>query len=173
MQTNLKFRNMKNIQLILCALLLVTACGQSNNKNDLSKIANEQKTEQAPATVSTETKQVVPEKPLGEVKIIQLEKKVRKGKYYWFTYYVENYFDNKETENKMVEVSKKLPYESSGGFTEVFFFNDKANAPKLANDGGWGDNESQNSWNAKYGKYCVGYYMVGAGESGTFSKGWN
>lgn len=115
---------------------------------------------------------VVKNEVTGPLKIKQLEKKVRKGKYVWYTYFVENYVDNKETENKMIEVAKKLPFESSG-FTEVFFFNDKANAPKLSNDGGWGDNESQNSWNAKYGKYCVGYYTVGAGESGTFSKGWN
>ena len=125
----------------------------------------------SPPTI-TENNQAATAKPLGAVKIKQLEKKVRKGKYIWYTYYVENYIDNQETENKEIEVAKKLPFESSG-VTEIFFFNDKENAPKLANDGGWGNNESQNSWNAKYGKYCVGYYSVGAGDNGTFSKGWN
>lgn len=108
----------------------------------------------------------------GPINIKQLEKKVRKGKYIWYTFYVENYIDTKETENKMIAVAKKLPYEPSG-FTEVFFFNDKSNAPRLASDGGWNADESQNSWNRKYGQFCVGYYSVGAGDNGTFSKGWN
>lgn len=111
-------------------------------------------------------------KASGSIKINQLEKKVRKEKYIWYTFYVENYIATKETENKMIEVAKKLPYVPNG-FTEVFFFNDKINAPKLASDGGWNADESQNSWNKKYGQYCVGYYSVGAGDNGTFSKGWN
>ena len=71
----------------------------------------------------------------------------------------------------MIQVAKQLPF-SEDGLTEVFFFNDKANAPKLADDGGWNANESQNSWNAKYGKYCVGYFIVGGGSTGEFSRGW-
>lgn len=111
------------------------------------------------------------EKPKGPIKIIFLEQKTRKSKYRWYTYYVENYTDTKETDNKMIKIAEKAKY-SDDGFTEIFFFNNKHNAPKLASDGGWGDNESQNSWNEKYGKYCVGYYSVGGGYSGEFSKGW-
>jgi len=113
----------------------------------------------------------VTEKPNGPVNIILLEQKNRKLKYYWYTYYVENYFDSKEIDDKMIEIAKQATY-TNDGFTEVFFFNDKNNAPKLASDGGWGNNESQNSWNKKYGKYCVGYYSVGSGYSGEFTKGW-
>ena len=110
----------------------------------------------------------ITKEPKGEVKIILLEEKTRKSKYRWYTYYVENYIDTKETDKQMIEVAKKLPYD---GFTEVFFFNDSINAPKLAYDGGWGAKKSQNSWNEKYGKYCVGYYLIQLGY-GDFSKGW-
>lgn len=114
---------------------------------------------------------VVTEKPTGPVNIILLEQKNKNSKYYWYTYYVENYSDSKETDGKMIEIAKQATY-SNDGFTEVFFFNDKNNAPKLAGNGGWGDNESQNSWNKKYGKFCVGYYSVGGGNQGEFTKGW-
>jgi hypothetical protein len=107
----------------------------------------------------------------GPIEIVFLESKSRKSKYYWYTYYVKNFADNKETELKMIEVAKQAKY-TNNGFTEVFFFNDSINAPKLASDGGWGKDESQNSWNKKYGKYCVGYYSVGGGYSGEFTKGW-
>jgi hypothetical protein len=107
----------------------------------------------------------------GAMKIIPLQQKTRKSVFRWYTYYVENYADTKETDNKMIQIAKQLPF-SEDGLTEVFFFNDKANAPKLADDDGWNANESQNSWNAKYGKYCVGYFIVGGGSPGEFSKGW-
>jgi hypothetical protein len=179
---------MKNIQLILCALLVLSACRQSNNTNEASKPTNEQKVETTSQPIVTETNQPVEAKPSGPIKIIQLETKTRIGKgamksqMRWYTFYMENYIDNKETENKMIEIAKKLPVDNQfdsklgmnrGGFTEVFFFKDKTNAPKLASNGGWIDDESQNSWNMKYGKFCVGYYSAGAGDNGTFSKGWN
>lgn len=107
----------------------------------------------------------------GPVEIVLLDCKNRKTKYYWYTYYVRNFIDNKETEVKMIEVAKRAKYKDDG-FTEVFFFNDSVNAPKLSQDGGWGANESQNSWNKKYEQYCVGYYSVGGGFSGEFTKGW-
>ena len=112
----------------------------------------------------------------GEVKIILVEHRERigkgllKAKYRWYTYYVGNYYDSDETDNKMKRICNKLPFDNNG-FTEAYFFNDRENIPKLAKDGGWGSNESQNSWNAKYGKYCVGYFTIGAGDKeGEFSK---
>jgi hypothetical protein len=107
----------------------------------------------------------------GPLKIIALENKTKKSIYRWYTYYVENYTDSEASDKAMIKIAKDLPY-SNDGFTEVFFFNDKNNAPKLDKDGGWAANESQNSWNAKYGKYCVGYYSIGSGYDGEFSKGW-
>jgi len=107
----------------------------------------------------------------GPIEIVLLDTKSRKSKFFWYTYYVRNFNNNKEAELKMIEVAKQAKY-TSDGFTEVFFFNDSINAPKLAQDGGWGKDESQNSWNKKYGKYCVGYYSVGGGYSGEFTKGW-
>lgn len=107
----------------------------------------------------------------GPIEIVLLDTKSRKSKYFWYTYYVRNFTDNKECELKMIEVAKQANY-TNDGFTEVFFFNDSINAPKLAPDGGWGKNESQNSWNKKYGQYCIGYYSVGGGYSGEFTKGW-
>jgi len=109
--------------------------------------------------------------PKGDVKIIPLENKTKKSVGKWYTYYVENYTDTKETDDKMIAVAQTLPYNTEE-LTEVFFFNNKDNAPKLESDGGWGSNESMNSWNQKYGKYCVGYYSVGQGYSAEFTKGW-
>ena len=114
----------------------------------------------------------------GDVKIILIEHKERIGKgsfkqkYRWYTYYVQNYYDSDEINAKMIRVCNKLPFDENG-FTEAFFFNDREQMPKLAKDGGWASNESHNSWNAKYGKYCVGYFLIGAGyENGEFSKKW-
>jgi hypothetical protein len=114
----------------------------------------------------------------GEIQIILVEHRERIGKgsfkqkYRWYTYYVQNYYDSDEIDNEMKRICDKLPFDIHG-YTEVFFFNDRENIPKLAKDGGWDSNESQNSWNAKYGKYCVGYFLIGAGyENGEFSKKW-
>lgn len=110
----------------------------------------------------------------GPLKIIKLEEKEKKGSYginRWLTYYVQNYTDTKETDDAMIAIAKKAEY-SDGGQTEVFFFNNKEKAPKLALDGGWGNNESENSWNQKYQSICVGYYINDGSDAGDFSKGW-
>jgi hypothetical protein len=106
----------------------------------------------------------------GPVKIILLESKSCNVKNYRYSYFVRNYTDTKETDQQMITVAKEAKI-LNGGFTEVFFFNDSINAPKLDKDGFWG-NESQNSWNQKFGKYCVGYYYMDSERKSEFTKGW-
>jgi hypothetical protein len=115
----------------------------------------------------------------GEVKIIQLDAKIRTGKgtikpiYRWFTFYVENFFDSEKTYDKIKEECYKLPFDPNG-FTIAYFFNNKEKAPKLAEDGGWASNESQDSWNKKYAFICIGYFEIGSGDNkGYFSKRWD
>ncbi|NTW33163.1 MAG: hypothetical protein HGB12_11145 [Bacteroidetes bacterium] len=169
--------------LFFLGIILFMACGASDKqvkekqkqdsltKDSMAKveIANSIAKEQK-AKADLELK-----KSLDPVIITFIESKTKNtpmATYRMYSYFVKNYFDDKETKNKMIKVASKLPY-SKNGLTEVFFFNNQKKMPNMDKIYGWGDNESQNSWNEKYGKYCVGYYTMGVDDNGTFSKGWN
>ena len=86
---------------------------------------------------------------------------------------MENFNDSEETYERIRDICYKLPFDPNG-LTTAYFFLDRNKAPKLEKDGGWAPNESQNSWNEKYAKYCVGYFEIGMGDNkGYFSKRWD
>jgi hypothetical protein len=123
---------------------------------------------------------------INKVNFVLLDKKEtncngnKKSKCRWYVFYVDNFFDNSSVYEKMKVEALKLPVDKANdkspnksklGCTEVFFFKDKTNVPKLENDGGWGLKESSATMDKKFGKYLVGHIGLGCGYDLYFSKG--
>ncbi|HQI46615.1 MAG TPA: hypothetical protein PLC59_11215 [Bacteroidales bacterium] len=160
-----------NLLVFTGLIILLENCGNSEQKANPESLSKKDSVE---VTIK-ETKKEIKAKPIGPISITLIESRTKKTPRYtlrMYSYFVKNFYDDKKTNEKMIETAKKLPFDNDG-LTEVFFFNDKEKSPKMDPNFGWGRNESQNSWNTKYGKYCVGYFTIGLDDDGTFSKGWD